>query len=87
MNAAYEGERPEVQELVPAGARRILDLGCAAGALGAALKRRGGAEVVGVELDPAYAAGLADLDDSPTVSLADVLGPATALRRRPPDRA
>src|SRR3954451_18474750 len=55
MNAAYEGERPEVQELVPLGARRILDLGCAAGALGAGLKRRGSAEVVGVELDPGYA--------------------------------
>src|SRR3954468_4258265 len=59
MNAAYEGERPDVQELVPVGARRILDLGCAAGALGAGLKRRGGAEVVGVELDPDYAAAAA----------------------------
>jgi methionine biosynthesis protein MetW len=56
MNAAYEGERPEVQDLVPHGARRILDLGCSAGALGAGLKRRGGAEVVGVEIDPGYAA-------------------------------
>jgi methionine biosynthesis protein MetW len=55
MNAAYEGDRPEVQTLVPVGARRILDLGCAAGALGAGLKRRGGAEVVGVEIDPGYA--------------------------------
>src|SRR3954463_10600883 len=56
MNAAYEGERPDVQELVPVGARRILDLGCAAGALGAGLKRRSGAEVVGVELHSDYAA-------------------------------
>jgi methionine biosynthesis protein MetW len=56
MNAAYEGERPEVQALVPAGARRILDLGCAAGALGAGLKRRSGAEVVGIEVDAGYAA-------------------------------
>lgn len=31
-----------------------LDLGCAAGALGVGLKRRG-AEVVGIELDPSYA--------------------------------
>jgi 2-polyprenyl-3-methyl-5-hydroxy-6-metoxy-1,4-benzoquinol methylase len=52
---AYENPRPEVQALVPADARRILDLGCASGALGAALKARQGCEVVGVELDPAYA--------------------------------
>jgi 2-polyprenyl-3-methyl-5-hydroxy-6-metoxy-1,4-benzoquinol methylase len=53
--AAYTGSRPEVQALVPASARRILDLGCAAGALGAGLRERGGVEVVGVELDPALA--------------------------------
>jgi 2-polyprenyl-3-methyl-5-hydroxy-6-metoxy-1,4-benzoquinol methylase len=52
---AYETPRPEVQELVPRGARRILDLGCASGALGAALKQRQGAEVVGVELMAEYA--------------------------------
>jgi methionine biosynthesis protein MetW len=52
---AYENPRPEVQELVPRGARRILDLGCSSGALGAALKARQDAEVVGVELDPDYA--------------------------------
>jgi methionine biosynthesis protein MetW len=52
---AYESAREDVQALVPASARRILDLGCASGALGAALKRRQGAEVVGVEIDPAYA--------------------------------
>jgi methionine biosynthesis protein MetW len=52
---AYENPRPDVQELVPPGARRILDLGCSSGALGAALKARQGAEVVGVELDAAYA--------------------------------
>ena len=52
---AYETPRPDVQALVPAGARRILDLGCASGELGAALKRRQGAEVVGIELDATYA--------------------------------
>ena len=51
----YESARPDVQAVVPAGARRILDLGCASGSLGAALKQRQGAEVVGVELDPDYA--------------------------------
>jgi len=53
---AYENPRPEVAALVPRDARRILDLGCASGALGAALKARQGAEVVGIEVDAAYAA-------------------------------
>jgi SAM-dependent methyltransferase len=52
---AYENARPEVAALVPPGARRVLDLGCASGALGAALKARQVCEVVGVEIDPAYA--------------------------------
>lgn len=52
----YESARPDVQALVPRGARRVLDLGCASGALGAALKARQGAEVVGIELSAAYAA-------------------------------
>lgn len=52
----YEGERPEVQALVPRTARRVLELGCASGALGAALGTRQPVEVVGVELDPRYAA-------------------------------
>jgi methionine biosynthesis protein MetW len=52
---AYENPRPELQRHVPAGAGRVLDLGCASGALGAALRARG-AYVVGVENDPEYAA-------------------------------
>jgi len=55
---AYENPRPEVAALVPAGARRILDLGCSSGALGAALKARdrgAATEVVGVEREPGYA--------------------------------
>ncbi len=52
---AYENPRPEVAALVPPDARRILDLGCASGALGAALKERGAIEVVGVEREPDYA--------------------------------
>ena len=52
---AYENPRPELQRHIPAGARRVLDLGCASGALGAALQARG-AHVVGVERDPQYAA-------------------------------
>ena len=56
---AYENPRPEVQQLVPLGARRILDLGCSSGSLGAALKARQRAEVVGIEIDPEYAADAA----------------------------
>jgi 2-polyprenyl-3-methyl-5-hydroxy-6-metoxy-1,4-benzoquinol methylase len=51
---AYTGARPEVQALVPRSARRVLDLGCSSGALGAGLRERG-AEVVGVELDTVHA--------------------------------
>jgi 2-polyprenyl-3-methyl-5-hydroxy-6-metoxy-1,4-benzoquinol methylase len=51
--AAYESARPEILALVPRGARRVLDLGCATGALGAALD---GASVTGVEVEPQYAA-------------------------------
>src|SRR5947209_1281305 len=52
----YETSRPDVRELVPRSARRILDIGCASGALGAALKESQPAEVVGIELAEEYAA-------------------------------
>ena len=52
---AYENPRPEVQRHVPSSASRILDLGCSSGALGAAIKARQPAHVVGVEVDPEYA--------------------------------
>jgi methionine biosynthesis protein MetW len=52
---SYETPRPEIQALVPRSARAILDLGCASGTLGAALKRRQGAYVVGVEAVAEYA--------------------------------
>src|ERR1700755_1930655 len=53
--AAYERARPEILAHVPPGARRVLDLGCATGTTGAALKQRQDVEVVGVELEPEYA--------------------------------
>jgi methionine biosynthesis protein MetW len=52
---AYGGARPEVRELVPAEAQRVLDLGCSTGAIGAALKAERAVEVVGVEVDAAAA--------------------------------
>lgn len=47
--------RPELLALIPAAVSRVLDVGCGEGALGAALKRRGRVEVVGVEMDAAAA--------------------------------
>jgi cyclopropane fatty-acyl-phospholipid synthase-like methyltransferase len=53
--AAYERARPEILAHVPRGATRVLDLGCATGTTGGALKARQAVEVVGVEREPAYA--------------------------------
>jgi 2-polyprenyl-3-methyl-5-hydroxy-6-metoxy-1,4-benzoquinol methylase len=59
VHAAYANPRPEVAALVPGSARRILDLGCSTGHLGAALLTdpAGPAhrEVIGVEMDPTLA--------------------------------
>ena|GEM_PF-3433965 len=49
--AYYENVNPFILEAVPPDARRVLDVGCGAGALGAVLKERG-MEVVGVEVNP-----------------------------------
>jgi SAM-dependent methyltransferase len=54
--AAYERARPEILQHVPRTAKRVLDLGCATGATGAALKQRQAVEIVGIELEPDYAA-------------------------------
>ena len=54
----YGFNRPEVQRLVSRRARRILDVGCAQGRVGAGLKGRQGAEVWGIECN-AQAAALA----------------------------
>lgn len=37
--------------IIPRGAKRVLDVGCGTGVLGAALKERGAEEVIGVELN------------------------------------
>ncbi len=51
----HDDPRPDVQAVVPATAQHVLDVGCAAGALGAALKARGVAYVAGIEGHPAAA--------------------------------
>lgn len=55
MAGYYDLIRPEVQSMVPYGARRILDVGCASGAVGAALKRRQPCSITGVEMVPEVA--------------------------------
>jgi SAM-dependent methyltransferase len=45
----FGNSRPEVRALVPPDARRVLDVGCGAGGLGAALQADHGCEVVGIE--------------------------------------
>lgn len=68
--AYFEFDRPELRALVPAGARRVLDVGCGAGALGAALKREREVEVVGLEgFEEAAARARGRLDDALCVDL------------------
>jgi spore maturation protein CgeB len=50
LSGYYEFDRPELVALVPASARRVLDVGCGAGRLGEAIKARQPASVVGIEL-------------------------------------
>lgn len=66
----FEFDRPELRALVPPGARRVLDVGCGAGAVGAALKAERGIEVVGLEGFPEAAARAQErLDDALCVDL------------------
>lgn len=48
----YRRARPGMLRFVPTTARRVLELGCAEGAFAAAVKRRSGAEVWGIEFNP-----------------------------------
>jgi len=73
----FEFARPDLIELIPKDARRVLDVGCGAGRLGEALKQRQEAHVVGIELDErAAAAARHRMDD---VVVGDVESPDLAL--------
>jgi 2-polyprenyl-3-methyl-5-hydroxy-6-metoxy-1,4-benzoquinol methylase len=52
----HDQPRPDLQERIPRDARTLLDVGCATGELGAAVKRRQPCRVVGIELNPNLAA-------------------------------
>jgi SAM-dependent methyltransferase len=77
--AAYERARPEILAHVPHGARRVLDLGCATGTTGAALKSRQPAHVTGIEIEPEYAREAATRLDR--VIVADAATPPGDLGR------
>lgn len=55
-HAYFANARDDMLDFVPTGARRILEIGCGTGEFGAAIKRRGDVEIVGVELVEASAA-------------------------------
>ncbi|MCA9642168.1 MAG: class I SAM-dependent methyltransferase [Polyangiaceae bacterium] len=57
QNSSYVGLRSDMLEILPTGRRfeRVLDVGCATGATGSALKQRG-AHVTGIEYSPESAA-------------------------------
>jgi 2-polyprenyl-3-methyl-5-hydroxy-6-metoxy-1,4-benzoquinol methylase len=52
----YDDPRPDIQAMVLANGRRVLDVGCGGGALGAALKEGGAAYVAGIERHPEVSA-------------------------------
>jgi 2-polyprenyl-3-methyl-5-hydroxy-6-metoxy-1,4-benzoquinol methylase len=70
----YETSRPDVQALVPLTSKRILELGCSNGSLGAAIKARQQALVVGVEIDREYAEIAAQRLDRVIVSDVEAFG-------------
>jgi SAM-dependent methyltransferase len=74
----YTHARPEVLRLIPQGVRQVVDVGCGAGALGAAIKRAfPEAQVRGVELMPEQAAAAAKVLDAAVNADANAALPAS----------
>ncbi|MGQ9574148.1 MAG: methyltransferase domain-containing protein [Thermoguttaceae bacterium] len=73
--AYFEFSRPELLALIPGWARRVLDVGCGAGMLGASLKARQEAVVYGIELDAEAAAAAKTRLDHVLIGDAEQLDP------------
>ena len=56
LNPSYVSRRSDLVDFIPKTVTRLLDVGCSVGAVGAALKQRQPAKVVGIEHDPPMAA-------------------------------
>jgi len=64
ISGYHDNSRSNLLDLAPKDAKRVIELGCGAGAFGAELKRRTGCWITGLEFDPAAAtAAGACLDD------------------------
>lgn len=50
FNPSYIGDRPDIVSLIPPNAKVVLDVGCSTGAVGAAIKVKTGAQVIGIEV-------------------------------------
>jgi trans-aconitate methyltransferase len=52
LNQSYIGVRPDILQHIPVSVKRLLDIGCSIGSLGAEVaKRSPGAQIYGIELD------------------------------------
>ena len=79
---SYTTARPDVASLVPESVRKVLDIGCATGSLGASLKQRGNITVVGIGVNETMAKLAAErldkviVGDIEKIRLEEYFGPA-----------
>jgi 2-polyprenyl-3-methyl-5-hydroxy-6-metoxy-1,4-benzoquinol methylase len=50
VNSYYSQPRPDIMKLIPESSRRILDIGCAGGQVGANIKKRQACHITGIEI-------------------------------------